>query len=94
VVVYDVPIPYWPNWDYLTVLRTATDMPRIPYVVTTPDKAALNRLVGTNDALELLGAPDDLTVVLHAAEAAGSDRRKSERSVTASSAPPFPRAVN
>jgi CheY-like chemotaxis protein len=93
VVVYDVAIPYWPNWDYLRVLRTAPDMPRIPYVVTTPNKAALTRLVGANDALELLGAPEDLTVVLRAAEAAGSERRKSERSVAAASAPPFPRAV-
>lgn len=79
VIVYDIAMPYAPNWDYLMVLRTAPSLPRIPYVATTPNKGALDRLVGPNDALELLGAPDDLTVVLRAAEAAGAERRKAHR---------------
>jgi CheY-like chemotaxis protein len=92
VVVYDIAMPYVPNWDYLTVLRTAPDLPRIPYLVTTPNKSALDRFVGPNDALELLGQPEDLTAVLRAAEAAGSDRRRSDRAVP-SSPSPFPRVV-
>ena len=79
VIVYDVAIPYAPNWDYLSVLRSAPDLPRIPYVTTTPNKAALDKLVGKNDALELLGGPDDLTVVMRAAEKAGHDRRRTPR---------------
>lgn len=79
VVVYDVGIPYAPNWDYLSVLRSAPDLPRIPYVVTTPNKVALEKLVGQNDAIELLGAPADLTAVMHAAEAAGAERWRTIR---------------
>ncbi len=79
VIVYDIAIPYGPNWDYLAVLRGAPDLPRIPYVATTPNKLALERLVGPNDASELLGAPADLTVILHAVEAAGAERRKTSR---------------
>jgi hypothetical protein len=71
--------PYGPNWDYLSVLRTAPDLPRLPYVVTTPNKLALDKLVGKNDAIELLGELADLTIVMRAAEAAGHDRRGTPR---------------
>lgn len=64
VVLYDVAIPYEDNWRFVTGIRD--HMRDVPFVVTTTNQGALAKLVGPNDALEIIGKPYDLGLVIDA----------------------------
>jgi CheY-like chemotaxis protein len=68
VIVFDVGMPYEPNWDFLNVLRLMPETAAVPIVVTTSNKRALERLVGETGAVELHGKPDDLNALLREIE--------------------------
>jgi hypothetical protein len=48
------------NWTFLQLVRQIPAMSKCPLVLTTVNKAALEHLVGTTDAFEVLGTRDDL----------------------------------
>ncbi len=70
VVVYDVSPPYEENWTFLKLLLDTEVMRGRGIVLTTTNKAALERLVGPTDAIEILGKPYDLNAVLTAVRVA------------------------
>lgn len=70
VIVFDVGIPYQSNWDFLEALHLTNALDGVPVVVTTANKAMLNRLVGPTDALEMAGLQQDLDAIRVAAETA------------------------
>jgi DNA-binding response OmpR family regulator len=64
-VIWDVALPYYGNWHYLQALRRAGVFGALPVVVTTPNKSALERIIGEEThAVELVGEADDLQRVL------------------------------
>lgn len=66
-VIWDVALPYYRNWQYLELLRSSQVFGTRPVVVTSPNKASLDRIVGSDTgAIELVGEPDDLGRVLAA----------------------------
>ena len=72
VIVFDVGMPYQPNWDFLCVLRLLPEIARVPIIATTGNKRALEAKVGATDAHEIVGNPDDLNELTGAVRAAGS----------------------
>jgi CheY-like chemotaxis protein len=66
VIVYDVPVPYEQNWNFLKLVRDTPAMRGREFVLTTTHKANLERLVGPTEALEILGKPFDLNQVVEA----------------------------
>jgi len=63
VMVFDLSMPYGPNWDYLTALRQIPETSGIPFVITTNNKAALERVVGGTEALEITGTVENLDIL-------------------------------
>src|SRR5262245_30634722 len=64
VVAYDLAPPYLENWNFLDLLRRTPQLASIPMVLTTVNKAALDRIVGETDAFEILGTHDNLAPVI------------------------------
>lgn len=71
--VFDIGIPYLSNWDFLAALRVSHLFNGTPVVVTTGNKAALERLVGPTEALEVIGLHEDLDAILAAVEVAAKN---------------------
>jgi DNA-binding response OmpR family regulator len=69
VVVFDIALPYDVNWDLCSALQQD---PRIkaPFVVTTTNRTAVERLTGAREVIEILGKPYDLEHVAEAVRAA------------------------
>jgi DNA-binding NtrC family response regulator len=63
VIVYDIAPPYEHNWAFLKVVQTSEPARGRPFVITTTNKAALERFVGPTGAHEILGKPFDLDEV-------------------------------
>lgn len=71
VFIYDVSIPYVENWRALELLMKTDFMRSRRVVVTTTNKRALDSLLGERtDAIEIIGKPYDLDVVVRAVESA------------------------
>jgi hypothetical protein len=64
VVLFDVGLPYRCNWDFGEVLQLLPGAEGVPFVFTTANKGALEKLVGTSDAFELTGTPENLDALL------------------------------
>ncbi len=85
VMVYDVAIPHEANWRCVQRMKGLAEFAGRHLVVTTTNKGALDQLVGDNDAIEIIGKPYDLGLVLGAVRRATSrpipfaDRRRGER---------------
>jgi DNA-binding response OmpR family regulator len=60
VVVFDVSLPYEANWERFLDFKRAVDGRAVPIVLTTTNKRALSRLIGSTEAIEILGKPYDL----------------------------------
>jgi DNA-binding response OmpR family regulator len=79
VVIYDVSLPYAENWTFLRlVLDTAAAKGR-HFVVTTPNKTALEEAVGDTGTIELIGKPYDLEQILAAVRSRLKRRRRTRR---------------
>ena len=77
-VVYCVSPPYEASWAEFLALRT--EVPETPCLPVTTNKAALERLVGPTEVLEVLATAADLdvlTVAVHALLAALPERQRS-----------------
>lgn len=70
VVVYDICPPYDANWRFLRLVRSSEPMQRRQFVITTTNKPVLERLVGDNEALEIIRKPYDRRRVVDALRAA------------------------
>jgi CheY-like chemotaxis protein len=64
VIIYDVPPPYDQNWAFLRLLRSSRAMEGRVVIVTTTNKAALERFVGPTDALEIVTKPYDVDILI------------------------------
>jgi len=75
VVVFDIALPYDVNWEICAALQQD---PRIdaPFVLTTTNRAAVERLTGAREVIEILGKPYDLEHVAEAVRAAVAARDK------------------
>ncbi len=77
--------PYAANWQFFqTQVLARQFLPSSRFVVTTTDRAALELLIGPNDAIELIGRPFDLDVVVQAVKQAlvgGATRSSQNNSV-------------
>jgi DNA-binding response OmpR family regulator len=70
VVLYDVAPPYEENWRFLGLLRDTDALRGRRFVITTTNRAMLERLVGPTGAHEILGKPFDLDEVVRVVKAA------------------------
>jgi len=75
VVVFDIALPYDVNWEVCAALQRD---PRIvaPFVLTTTNRAAVERLTGARGLIEILGKPYDLEHVVEAVRTAVAARDK------------------
>ena len=73
-IVFDVGLSYLSNWDFLEALRETPALKPFPFVVTTPNRVVLDKLVGEpTNAIELVGREGDLTAILAAVENAATE---------------------
>lgn len=70
VVIYDVSLPYAENWTFFKLIRDAQAAQGRAFIVTTPNKHALEETIGDSEALELIGKPYDLRTILDRVAAA------------------------
>lgn len=68
VVLVDISPPYRANWALFSSVRDAEELARSgrQFVVTTPNRAALERFVGPTSAIELVGEAEDRAVIAEA----------------------------
>lgn len=70
VIVYDISPPYETNWNFLRLVRSSKPAEACRFVLTTTNKPVLDKLVGTTEAIEIIGKPYDLDRVIGAVRAA------------------------
>lgn len=57
-LVYDIPLPYEANWNFLRLMRETESLKRLAWVITTIDKSALEAAGGPAHVVEItLGRP-------------------------------------
>jgi CheY-like chemotaxis protein len=64
VLIWDVSPPYDQNWAFLRLVRSSRAMEERIVVVTTTNKAALERFVGPTDAVEIFTKPYDVDILI------------------------------
>lgn len=64
VIIWDVPPPYDQNWAFLRLVRSSEGMQGRIIIVTTTNKAALERFVGPTDAIEIFTKPYDVDILI------------------------------
>jgi CheY-like chemotaxis protein len=59
-ILFDLAVPYERNWECFKRLQSIGLFGDIPIILTTVNRAALERLVGPTDSFEIIGTPHDL----------------------------------
>jgi DNA-binding response OmpR family regulator len=71
VVIWDISLPYHMNWIYFQQVQQSGALSACGVVLTTTNKARLEEIIGCSvDAIELVGKPSDLEVIVGAVRAA------------------------
>ena len=65
-VIYDIAIPYEENWRFFKTIEESAAGRLTRFVLTCINKRALESLVGATPALELIGKPYDLDLLVAA----------------------------
>ena len=52
VIIYDIAYPYEENWKFFQLVKDSKEAEGRQFILTTTDKAALERLVGETNAIE------------------------------------------
>jgi len=79
-VIYDIALPYRENWAFLHEHVLARNLlPASAFVITTANRTALEALVGSTQAIELIGCPSDLDVIAQAVTKAIANSGAPER---------------
>ena len=66
-VLYDIAIPYIENWTFFQEQVLARDLlPATCFVITTTNRTVLEMLVGATNAIEMIGRPFDLEIIVQA----------------------------
>lgn len=79
-IIYDIAPPYDKNWTFLRLIKNVKEVEKIPFVVTTTNKAQLEELVGETPALELVGKPFDLKEIVSAVKRALASKKDQPQS--------------
>ena len=67
VIVYDIAVPYDENYQLLQKLLARRAATRLPFVLTTTNKDALQKMIGESlPAHELIGKPFDIHEIIDA----------------------------
>jgi len=75
-IIWDIAPPYDRNWAFFRLVRAAVPC---PIVVTTTNHARLAEIIGQDhDAIELVGKPYDLELIVERAERLLNQRRSSQ----------------
>ena len=69
-IVFDVAPPYEDNWRFLQLVRDTRSAQGRAFVVTTTNKARLEKQVGDTGAIEVVGKPFDLQEIVDAVKRA------------------------
>jgi DNA-binding response OmpR family regulator len=64
IILFDVSPPYEENWTFLQLLRHTKEAAGRQFVITTTNKAVLEKLVGKTDAIEIVGKPFDMEEIV------------------------------
>ena len=77
VIVYDIAIPYEPNWRLFEHIRDAPACAGVQFVLTTTNVMQVRRVTGTDaPLLEIIGKPYDLDEVVRAVKKAFARREE------------------
>jgi len=75
VVIFDISPPYRENWRFFETMRDSLEMKSRGIVLTTTNKKRLDEIVGNNsDAIEIVGKPYDLDLIVRAVKEAARER--------------------
>ena len=78
-VIYDLAPPLEQNWRFMQLVRSATPLQNMPFVLTTTtSKAALEKILGPRDVYPLLSRPYDFNVVVQVVRSAIAQARRSD----------------
>ena len=78
-IVYDIAIPYGDNWAFVKSHRDNAALGLPPIVLTTTNQRALEEFAGgETPAIEIIGKPYDLQVLIEAVHRAVGQRRPQE----------------
>ena len=65
-IIFDIPPPYEEYWTLVSSLRLLPSMQSRGVVITSTDKVHLERRVGSTEAMEFVGKPNDTQDVVEA----------------------------
>jgi len=60
VVLFDLSIPYEQNWQCFKYLSEIALFGPTPLILTTTNRRAVDQIIGSTDAFEVIGTPHDL----------------------------------